>query len=86
MFFFIFNDYASGLSYYYFISGLIGIITMWVMRRMTDEKKLLAQLEANKKAPAQMKQSNMMAKLEALQKKAEQQQRERMERMNNGKK
>ena len=33
-----------------------------------------------------MKQSNMMAKLEALQKKAEQQQRERMERMNNGKK
>lgn len=86
MFFFIFNDYASGLSYYYFISGLIGIITMWVMRRMTDEKKLLAQLEANKKAPAQMKQNNMMAKLEALQKKAEQQQRERMERMNNGKK
>lgn len=86
MFFFIFNDYASGLSYYYFISGLIGIITMWVMRRMTDEKKLLAQLEANKKAPDQMKQSNMMAKLEALQKKAEQQQRERMERMNNGKK
>ena len=51
MFFFIFNDYASGLSYYYFISGLIGIITMWIMRRMTDEKKLLAQLEANKKEP-----------------------------------
>lgn len=38
MFFFIFNEYASGLSYYYFISGLIGIITMWIMRRMTDEK------------------------------------------------
>ena len=78
MFFFIFNDYASGLSYYYFISGLIGIITMWIMRRMTDEKKLLAQLEANKKSPTQMKQGNMMAKLEALQKKVEEQQKERM--------
>ena len=68
MFFFIFNEYASGLSYYYFISSLIGILTMWVMRKMTDEKKLLAQLEANKKEPSKQKQSGLMAKLEALQK------------------
>lgn len=81
MFFFIFNEYASGLSYYYFISGLIGIITMWVMRRMTDEKKLLAQLEANKKAPSARKQSGLMAKLEALQKEQERLQKERQERM-----
>lgn len=86
MFFFIFNEYASGLSYYYFISSLISILIMWVMRRMTDEKKLLAQLEANKKSPAQMKQSGMMAKLAALQKESERLQKERMERMNNGKK
>lgn len=86
MFFFIFNEYASGLSYYYFISSLISILIMWVMRRMTDEKKLLAQLEANKKTPAQMKQSGMMAKLAALQKESERLQKERMERMNNGKK
>ena len=82
MFFFIFNDYASGLSYYYFISGLIGIITMWIMRRMTDEKKLLAQLEANKKAPSERKTSGLMAKLEALQKEQERLQKERQERMN----
>lgn len=81
MFFFIFNDYASGLSYYYFISGLIGIITMWIMRRMTDEKKLLAQLEANKKTPAQMKPSGMMAKLAALQQESERLQKERQQRM-----
>lgn len=86
MFFFIFNEYASGLSYYYFISSLISILIMWVMRRMTDEKKLLAQLEANKKTPAQMKQSGMMAKLAALQKESERLQKERMKRMNNGKK
>ena len=81
MFFFIFNEYASGLSYYYFISGLIGIITMWVMRKMTDEKKLLAQLEANKKAPSARKQNGLMAKLEALQKEQERLQKERQERM-----
>lgn len=81
MFFFIFNEYASGLSYYYFISGLIGIITMWIMRKMTDEKKLLAQLEANKKAPSARKPSGLMAKLEALQKEQERLQKERQERM-----
>ena len=77
MFFFIFNEYASGLSYYYFISGLIGIITMWIMRRMTDEKKLLAQLEANKKAPSERKTSGLMAKLEALQKEQERLQKDK---------
>lgn len=81
MFFFVFNDYASGLSYYYFISGLISIIIMWIMRKMTDEDKLLAQLEAKKKDPAQVKPSGMMAKLEALQKEQERLQKERMERM-----
>ncbi|MDD6892549.1 MAG: membrane protein insertase YidC [Bacteroidales bacterium] len=80
MFFFIFNEYASGLSYYYFISSLISILIMWGMRRMTDEKKLLAQLEANKKAPSQQRQSGLMAKLEALQKEQERLQRERMNR------
>ena len=82
MFFFIFNEYASGLSYYYFISGLLGILTLWVMRRMTDEKKLLAQLEANKKAPSSRKPTGLMAKLEALQKEQERLQKEREERMN----
>ncbi|MGN0057475.1 MAG: membrane protein insertase YidC [Phocaeicola plebeius] len=80
MFFFIFNEYASGLSYYYFISSLISILIMWAMRRMTDEKKLLAQLEANKKEPSQQRQSGLMAKLEALQKEQERLQQERQKR------
>ena len=78
MFFFIFNDYASGLSYYYFISGLMSILILWIMRKMTDEKKLLAQLEANKREPSQQKPSGLMAKLEALQKEQERLQKERM--------
>lgn len=48
MFIFIFNGYSSGLNYYYFISGLIGILTMVILRKTTDEKKLLAMLEARK--------------------------------------
>ncbi len=49
MFLFIFNNYASGLSYYYFLSTLITIGQTYLMRRFVDEKSLMAQLEANKK-------------------------------------
>ena len=52
------------------------------MYKVTDEKKLLAQLEANKKNPAQMKQSNLLSRLEALQKEQERLQKERQDRMN----
>jgi YidC/Oxa1 family membrane protein insertase len=88
MFIFIFNNYSSGLNYYYFISALITILTMAVMRKVTDEKKLLAQLEAQKAKREQMGQqpgsrmssSSLMAKLEALQKEQERLQQERMNR------
>lgn len=79
MFIFIFNDYSSGLNYYYFISGLISILIMIVLRKRTDDAALLAKLEArmqaNKSNPK--KKSNMMAKLEALQKEQERIARER---------
>ncbi len=83
MFIFIFNSYSSGLNYYYFISALIGILTMLILRKMTDEKKLLAQLEANRKKREQQQSSGksgggLMAKLEALQKEQERLQQERM--------
>ena len=87
MFIFIFNGYSSGLNYYYFISGLIGILTMVFLRKTTDEKKLLAQLEANKEKKKQKNGGKagggLMAKLEALQK---EQERLQQERMNKGKK
>ena len=77
IFFFSFNNYSSGLCYYYFISGLIGIITMIWLRRSTDEKAILAKLEADYEAsrndPSKRRQggSNMMARLEALQREQE---------------
>ena len=90
MFIFIFNNYSSGLNYYYFISGLISILIMMVLRKTTDENKLLAILEANKAKIKQQRgnkgtQGGLMAKLEALQKEQERLQKERMERMNNNK-
>ena len=73
MFIFIFNDYSAGLNYYYFVSGLISILIMTILRKTTDDKALLAKLEArmqaNKNNPK--KKSNMMAKLEALQREQE---------------
>ena len=86
MFIFIFNNYSSGLNYYYFISGLISILIMMVLRKTTDENKLLAILEANKAKIKQQRgnkgtQGGGMAKLEALQKEQERLQKERQERL-----
>ena len=65
MFLFLFNDYASGLSYYYFLSLLITIIQTWAARKFIDEKKVRAELMANAKKPK--KKSGFMARLEEAQ-------------------
>ncbi|MDE5642526.1 MAG: membrane protein insertase YidC, partial [Muribaculaceae bacterium] len=65
MFLFFFNDYASGLSYYYFLSLLITIIQTWVARKFIDEKKVRAELMENAKKPK--KKSGFMARLEEAQ-------------------
>ncbi|MFA5045759.1 MAG: membrane protein insertase YidC [Paludibacter sp.] len=68
-FMFMFNSYASGLSYYYFVSTLITVIQTYAIRGMVDEKKLLAQLHAkratNSKKPA--KKGGFMDRLEKMQ-------------------
>ncbi|MGL4327250.1 MAG: membrane protein insertase YidC [Tannerellaceae bacterium] len=65
MFLVFFNQYASGLSYYYFISTLITIIQTLIFRYTINEDKLLAKLEANKRKPR--KKSGFMARLEEAQ-------------------
>ncbi|MBR1542424.1 MAG: membrane protein insertase YidC [Bacteroidaceae bacterium] len=77
VFLFILNDYPSGLNYYYFLSTLISVATMAWMRYSTDDAKLLAQLEANKKDPKEMRKSGFQARLEAMQKQQEELQRQR---------
>ena len=79
MFFFIFNDYSSGLNFYYFISLFFSASIMWLLRKTTNDEKLLAILEANYQANKNnpKKQSGLAARLEALQKQQEELQRQR---------
>ena len=67
MFLFFFNDYAAGLSYYYFISLLMTIIQTMIFRWSIDDKKVLAEMEANAKKKGSQKKSGFAARLEAMQ-------------------
>lgn len=52
MMLFFFNNYASGLSLYYFISNLITIfIRLAIKYFIIDENKIHAQIQENKKKP-----------------------------------
>ena len=72
-----FNNYASGLSLYYFVSNLISIGIMLVIKNyIIDEDKVLAKIEVSKTKPKkqnkfQKKMADMMAQAEA-QKQAQQ--------------
>lgn len=71
MFLFILNDYPAGLNYYYFISTLISVLTMIVLRKTTNEDKILAELELKREKSKGKKKSGFAARLEAMQKEQE---------------
>jgi len=73
-FFFVMNNYPSGLSYYYFLSTLISVLQTIAFRFLINEDKLRAQIEANKSKPK--KKSGFMARLEEAQKMQQQQMRQ----------
>ena len=60
-----FNNYASGLSYYYFVSLLITIIQTYASRALIDENKVRMKMAENAKKPK--KKSGFMARLEEAQ-------------------
>ncbi len=64
MFLFFFNSYASGLSYYYFISTVITIGQTIIIRRFVDEDAILMQIKANQKKP--VKKSKFALRLEEM--------------------
>ena len=71
MFMFMFNNYASGLSYYYFLSTLITIGQTYLIRATVDDKKLLAQLHAKGNKAKTKKKSGFMERLEKMQREQE---------------
>ena len=81
MFFFMFNDYSAGLNFYYFISLFFSAAIMWILRKTTNDEKLLAILEKkyeeNKNNPKKM--SGLAARLQAMQEQQQEMQRKREE-------
>jgi len=68
-----FNNYASGLSLYYFISNLITIAIMLVIKHyILDEDKIHAQIQVNKAKP-QKKPNRFQKKMKELMEEAEKQ-------------
>ena len=65
MFLGFFNNYAAGLSYYYFLANMITFGQQFVMRKFfIDENAIIAQIENNKKKP--VKKSKFQKRLEEM--------------------
>ena len=74
MMLFFFNNYASSLSLYYFISNLLTIAIMLVIKNyVIDEDKIHAQIEENKKRPEKAK-SKFRQRIDTAMKQAQEQQ------------
>jgi YidC/Oxa1 family membrane protein insertase len=72
MMLFFFNNYASGLSLYYFISNLLTIFLMLVIKNyIIDDTKIHAKIEENKKKPK--KAGGFSARLQKAMEEAEKQ-------------
>ena len=75
MFLGFFNNYAAGLSYYYFLANMFTFSQQFLMRRFHDDKALLKEIEENKKKPR--KKSKFQKRLEEMQKMQEQKMKQR---------
>ena len=72
-----FNSYSSGLCYYYLLSNLITIGQTLVIRRMVDDEKIHAIMEANAARKSKGKKSKFQQRYEELLRQQEEQQRAR---------
>ena len=67
MFLGMFNNYSSGLSYYYFLANVITFGQMFLIRRTINEEKILAKIQEQKKKP--VNKSSFQKRLEDMAKK-----------------
>ena len=76
MMLFFFNNYSSGLSLYYFVSNLLTIILMLVIKNyIIDNEKILQKIEENKNKPR--KPGGFAARLQKAMEEAEKQKKSR---------
>lgn len=64
-----FNDYSSGLTYYYFLSNIIAILQILLIRNNIDEKAILEKLNAKVAKNSKKKKSGFWARIEEAQRK-----------------
>lgn len=76
MFMFMFNNYSSGLSYYYFISLLITIFQTYMFRIFVSKEKVMEAIKKSDDKPR--KKSGFMARLEAAQRAQQEAMRKQM--------
>ena len=70
-----FNSYASGLTYYYFLSNVITFGQQYIIRKFVDDSKIQLQIQENKKKP--VKKSKFAEKMEKMAKMQQQQMQQR---------
>ncbi|MDE6786702.1 MAG: YidC/Oxa1 family membrane protein insertase, partial [Muribaculaceae bacterium] len=84
MFLVFFNNYAAGLSYYYFLSLLITIIQTYAIRKwFVKEENVRKLMKENAKKP--QKKSGWMARLEEMQKQQQEMMRQQQKAQGKGK-
>ena len=66
IFFFVFNTFSAGLTFYYLVSNLVTFAQQAIIRRSVDDEKIRVALEENRKriASGNGKKSKFMTKLE----------------------
>jgi YidC/Oxa1 family membrane protein insertase len=75
MFLGFFNNYSSGLTYYYLLVNLITFLQMWIFRINVDETKIRARMQANMNKPR--KKSKWQTRMEEMVKQQQVQQRKK---------
>ena len=64
MFLFIFNNFSSGLTYYYFLSNVASYAQIFVFKRFVDDEKIKKEIEFNRKKTVNSKKSSFQLRIE----------------------
>ena len=76
MMIFWFNNYSSGLNYYYFLSSLLSMGQTFLIRTMVDDNKIHAMIQANAKKNTKGKKSRFQQRYEELLRQQEEMQKQ----------